>query len=370
MATTMVAAAVHGDRVTIANVGDSRAYLIRGAKVEQITTDHTIAGEMLRYGEITPQEAQQMKGKNRITRSLGGEKDVKVDVFPDIPLRPGDKLLLCSDGLARYTLPEDLARLTAQGGPTDIAQRCVAYANQRGGSDNISVAVVEIGQPVEAGVVPSAGGTLPTQVVWDEMLTQPSVMAPDDGQGFRLTPLTVAVLAGAFIVAAGAIVIFVPRVLGYISGVEGTATVANMLPQEIEETLTPTIEILPTNTPEPTVTATEQFNTPSLESEQTNANGPNLQTAKKMGCLYEVTATDDQGLLSILGRFGFGPTESAQLVSEVINMDTGDLLPDFNDINPGDELFFPFIDSPEVCDLGNGDWTSVSLPIDDTEITQ
>ena len=142
MATTLVAAVFRENTLTVANVGDSRAYLIRDGETKQITRDHTIAGQMLRDGSISEVEARASKGKNRLFRSLGGESEVHVDIFQDIPLQPGDKILLCSDGLSRYALKEDISRLTSQGSLDEIARKLIDFANECGGEDNISVILV------------------------------------------------------------------------------------------------------------------------------------------------------------------------------------------------------------------------------------
>ena len=179
MATTMVAAAIRKGLLTVANVGDSRAYLIRDGRVKQITRDHTIAGEMLRDGEITEDEAQRIKGKNRLTRSLGGERDVHVDLFRDIPLQSGDRILLCSDGLTRYTSKDDIAVLTTGDNPKESVQQSIDLANKRGGADNVTALIIQIGQQ-ELDAMPTIRrrGTQPTPVDWDEMVTQPSMQSP------------------------------------------------------------------------------------------------------------------------------------------------------------------------------------------------
>lgn len=177
MATTLVAAAIHSDKLTVANVGDSRAYLIRNRKVWQITKDHTTAGEMVRDGVLSIEEARRSKAKNRLTRSLGGEPNPVVDIFPDIPLLPGDTILLCSDGLTRYARNEDIIRILDQGRPESNVEQLVDFANQQGGVDNISVVLVRIETPVSAGelVDSSPRGQIPTQVDWENMETQPEI---------------------------------------------------------------------------------------------------------------------------------------------------------------------------------------------------
>ena len=144
MATTMTVAVVLGNSLYAANVGDSRAYLIRGNEVRQITHDHNMVGELVRDGVMTEAEALRSKAKNRLTRSLGGEDEVHVDTFGPIPLQPDDKIMLCSDGLTRYALKEDIANLTASGSPKQITERLVNFAKERGrgGADNISVITV------------------------------------------------------------------------------------------------------------------------------------------------------------------------------------------------------------------------------------
>jgi protein phosphatase len=147
MATTMVAAVIRENTLTVANVGDSRVYLIRDGKAVQITRDHSLVGEMMRNGFMSEEEAMKSKFKNRITRSVGGEKDVHVDIFDDTKIMGGDQILLCSDGLTSYATRADLIEMAQRGTPNEIASRLVDFANQKGGSDNISVVVVAIQEP-------------------------------------------------------------------------------------------------------------------------------------------------------------------------------------------------------------------------------
>ena len=145
MATTMVAAVVVKNTLFVANVGDSRAYLIRNGKVQQITRDHSVVEEMVRSGAMTEEEARVSSIRNQLSRSIGGEYDVEVDIFPNIPLQLGDKILLCSDGLTRYATPEDIYKMSASGEPENIAKQMVDFANQpKKGADNITVSLIEI----------------------------------------------------------------------------------------------------------------------------------------------------------------------------------------------------------------------------------
>ena len=174
MATTLVAAVIRGNQLFVANVGDSRAYLIRGADVKQLTHDHSLVGERVRDGSMTEAEAQASKIKNRLTRSIGGEPEVSVDIFDPVTLKPGDKLLLCSDGLTRYALNRDLMDMTSHGSAQEIAERLVSYAKKRGGADNVSV-VVAVYEPSTA-VEPTIHAPRPSDVTLaDVMQTHPVV---------------------------------------------------------------------------------------------------------------------------------------------------------------------------------------------------
>jgi protein phosphatase len=142
MATTIAVAVVLKNILIVANVGDSRVYLIHGNQVQQITLDHSIVGEIVHQGMMSEIEAQMSRLKNRLTRSVGGSKEVQVDVFNSIQLQSDDKILLCTDGLTRYALKEDLMRMTKGETSKEITIRMVDFANQRGGADNISVVLV------------------------------------------------------------------------------------------------------------------------------------------------------------------------------------------------------------------------------------
>lgn len=142
MATTIVAAVVREGFVYVANVGDSRAYLIRDGVAAPLNRDHNLVGEMVEHGEMTEVEAMASSIKNRLTRSLGGDPAVTVDTYEPLRLQSGDKILLCTDGLTRYALHEDIAAMTKMGTPDEIAERLIRFANDSGGADNISVIVV------------------------------------------------------------------------------------------------------------------------------------------------------------------------------------------------------------------------------------
>ncbi len=195
MATTMVAAVIVKNQLWVANVGDSRAYLIRDGKANQITHDHNTIGELLKNGMLTDEEAFLSKGKNHLTRSIGGDPQVHVDVFRPLALQSGDQILLCTDGLTRYVRSADLARLTSQGSPEEIVERLVDFANQHGGADNVSVLFASIGpsiQPGEQAIQPADHGLAPSDEYLELLKTvplqpYPGRLAAGSGQA-RRTP--------------------------------------------------------------------------------------------------------------------------------------------------------------------------------------
>ncbi len=144
MATTVVACALRYDRAVVAHVGDSRCYLIRRGRATLLTRDHTVANEQLRLGLISAGELAQSPNRHILLRSLGKDLFVNVDVN-QTQVVPGDVLLLCCDGLHGALEASDMARVVTQNNDLgEAAQQLVALANERDGSDNISVQLVRI----------------------------------------------------------------------------------------------------------------------------------------------------------------------------------------------------------------------------------
>jgi PPM family protein phosphatase len=141
--TTLVAAVLRGDKLWVASVGDSRLYLIREGGLRQITRDHTVIAELVRAGSIKKEEAAESKYRNRLSRSIGSESRVEVDVFPSIPMHRGDILLLCTDGLTQYATSDAILG-AAHGTAQEIADRLIQFANDCGGTDNITVSVIRV----------------------------------------------------------------------------------------------------------------------------------------------------------------------------------------------------------------------------------
>lgn len=143
MGTTAVVLLLHAGNAFVAHVGDSRLYLVRAGGVEQVTEDHSLIAEQVREGLMTEEEAKNHHMRNVITRSLGYQEDVEVDVTVRA-LRRGDRFLLCSDGLSGYLEPDEIRRLLEQQGPLGAGKAMVSTACERGGEDNITAVVVRV----------------------------------------------------------------------------------------------------------------------------------------------------------------------------------------------------------------------------------
>lgn len=148
MATTIVACALRHDRVAVAHVGDSRCYLVRRGEGSVLTRDHTLASEQMRLGILSAKEAAGAETRHVLSRSLGSALTVSAEIN-EHQLFVGDVLVLCSDGLHNSVSPSEIAAITGHGGELpSAAQRLVDLANQRDGSDNISLQIVRV-QSVE-----------------------------------------------------------------------------------------------------------------------------------------------------------------------------------------------------------------------------
>ena len=156
MATTVVAAVIRGSELTVANVGDSRAYVVRGDTIEQITEDHSLVAEMISDGSITAEQAETHPYRHVILRSVGAHETVQVDLFSRT-LAPNDILILCSDGLTRHVSDRELAEIVRLYPTDEAARRLVALANERGGDDNITISITHVSNSTVQGKTASAG---------------------------------------------------------------------------------------------------------------------------------------------------------------------------------------------------------------------
>jgi PPM family protein phosphatase len=157
MGTTMTVALVEGALVRFGHVGDSRAYLIRDGKLEQVTQDHSLVGELVRSGKLSPEEAGRHPQRSVITRAVGTDPDVDVDTFTVEP-QEGDLFLICSDGLTDMVDDHTIERLVGKNRDDleGLVKSLVKTANKGGGEDNITVVAFEIaadGAEVEATAV-------------------------------------------------------------------------------------------------------------------------------------------------------------------------------------------------------------------------
>jgi protein phosphatase len=141
MGTTMVLAFGYEDSLYIANVGDSRAYLFKDNNLWQVTEDHSLVNEQIRAGILDPSSPESMVGRNVITRSVGFEDDVNVDIV-ERKVESGEVYLLCSDGLSGLVSNEKIADIFRKTSPKDVTQKCINEAKRAGGDDNISVIVI------------------------------------------------------------------------------------------------------------------------------------------------------------------------------------------------------------------------------------
>ena len=178
MGTTLTVAEVEDGVVSIGHVGDSRAYLVRDGSLEQLTEDHSLVGELMRTGKLSAEEAETHPQRSMITRALGTDPNVDVDIFSVEP-RNGDLFLLCSDGLTSMVDDREILRLVGeQRGDLDgLVKALIKAANKGGGEDNITVIAFEIGETGDSTLEDTA-------VVAAPAVTEPE---PDDEDEDTLT---------------------------------------------------------------------------------------------------------------------------------------------------------------------------------------
>jgi serine/threonine protein phosphatase PrpC len=221
MGTTMTVALVEDGRVAFGHVGDSRAYLIRGGALEQLTEDHSLVAELVRSGKLSPEEAEGHPQRSVITRALGTDPDVDVDTF-SVETKPGDLFLICSDGLTTMvddeTILEEVARNRHD--LKSAAKALVRAANKGGGEDNITVVFFESGgeDDLEQTVAlpprdDGADAGTDAEATLDELDRVPAIQTAD-GDGRRREPrgpgrrLLVAALTLTLLVGASGFVVW------------------------------------------------------------------------------------------------------------------------------------------------------------------
>ena len=190
MGSTMVVATIVGGYLFVANVGDSRLYLA-GTEFRQITHDHSLIAEMVRLGELTPEEGQNHPDRNIITRAIGTTEEVKIDFF-DVKLETGDCFMMCSDGLYNMVESSVIYKVLRDHDVQDRAEKLVELANAGGGLDNIAVVVVDPYETEELNPLPddtelqdteSGAGELFSDNTAGEEIPEQKVPAEFDSEG-------------------------------------------------------------------------------------------------------------------------------------------------------------------------------------------
>ena len=148
MGTTLVGILVWDGEIWIANVGDSRAYLMRKRSLRRLTRDHSVVEDLVEQGKVTPEAARFHPQKNLITRALGTEPSVETDLFRET-VQPGDILLLCSDGLVNVVTDAEIERELRSGGtPEEICRRLLQRTLRGGAPDNVTIVLFQLGKGV------------------------------------------------------------------------------------------------------------------------------------------------------------------------------------------------------------------------------
>jgi PPM family protein phosphatase len=205
MGTTCTALLLCPLGAVIGHVGDSRAYRIRGKQVDQLTRDHSLVWELIEQRKVRPRDADKLYPRNVITRSLGPEPDVNVDIEGPSVVLPGDTYLLCSDGLTNLVSDAELGMICGELPPADSSRMLVNLANLRGGTDNITVVVIRAGE-VPGGAETPEAPILPqnTDAAWASFVVFCS-LALVGIVGFLLLALTVHQAVGGSLIAGAAL---------------------------------------------------------------------------------------------------------------------------------------------------------------------
>ncbi len=291
MGTTIVAAVVRDDWLTVANVGDSRAYLVRDGRARQITRDHSWVAEQVEAGMLTEEEAQNHIYRNVVTRCLGHHLDTQVDTFEEY-LRSGDVVLLCSDGLSNQVSSAEIAHILSEEPPEQAVETLIDLANRYGGPDNITAVVFKVTAPDDK-VEPPGAGEHPADIAREPVtLPQPTPPADEQPPGEKgtlrrllraavRTPwyAKVAVIVALVLVTAGAFA------FGMAAATLGQNALRALFTPTPTATCTPTATQTPTQTPTatntPTVTPTSTYtptatNTPTATFTPTPTPSPTL----------------------------------------------------------------------------------------------
>jgi hypothetical protein len=229
---------VDGETAQVAHVGDSRAYVVHDGELRQVTDDHTLVGRLVREGKLQPEEAARHPQRSMITRALGVDEDVEVDLF-SLPLSQGDRLMICSDGLSGMVSETDMHDiLRSESDPQAAADELVDRANEAGGEDNITVIVVDVGADSPTGPVVTEhrsdlGERAMTDPAADTGYHRAVEVAPQKSRWGRR--LLVAFVIIGFLVAAGFVAARFALDNSWFIGVDdqGAVTIYRGIPDEI-----------------------------------------------------------------------------------------------------------------------------------------
>jgi len=307
MGTTLVTAVILGRKVYVANVGDSRAYLINRQGITQITEDHSWVEEQVRAGLLNEEQARRHPQRNLVTRALGSKPAVEVDLFEG-EIIAGDTILLCSDGLTGRVADQEIATIVQEAQPPEAARRLVALANERGGNDNITVLIInaEEATPTVRAPIPAAG------------------KAPV-GRRSRLVPL-VAVLGGLLLLGAVAVAILatsgilpLPFLQAGTATPSATMTLAPTL-GPATSTVEATLVVAPTGVATPTATLVPT-GTAGVVGTDTVVVSPTVSPDALPGSVTLVTPTAEislTGVVTFAWVYGPGPLPAGYAFQLVI----------------------------------------------------
>lgn len=237
MGTTFTLIHIDGDTAALGHVGDSRAYMFRDGRLRQITKDHTLVQRMVDEGRIRPEEAAHHPQRNVISRALGIDNEIEVDVST-IALRSGDRLLICSDGLTSMLSDERIASML-QGDldPDALADRMITAANEAGGEDNITVVILDVVQDgAQSASAPAQRLVTPVPPTPDDPSTGDNAKVMQEREPRRIPWRPIAWIAiPLLLLGAGFVAAKVTLANSWFVGAdeEGTVTIYQGIPEEI-----------------------------------------------------------------------------------------------------------------------------------------
>jgi serine/threonine protein phosphatase PrpC len=255
MGTTLVAALVRDQQAVVAHVGDSRAYLIRDGRPYRLTVDHSWVAEQVRAGDLTEQEAAASNLRNVLTKSIGTQPGVIPEVSEPFALRPGDALVLCSDGLHGVVDDATIAAAVRDVEPAVAVRRLIDLANHNGGPDNVTVVIGRLGTPVAVGLT---NATPPNHAGVRSPAVATSIRRRAERSSLGHSRYFAGSMIGAILLALGIFAIgFVPR-LGSGSGSQQTGSLSTVQPS-VDTTSggTRAAGVPPTSTPTTVSTASQ-----------------------------------------------------------------------------------------------------------------